>query len=238
MFVFILSLITAGSCDQLPWYLIYLTNWNVVLNTISSVLMVTVLTLYHNKTIKFRDGDNNYQVNYRLSRVLKTLWSLWILSLVVSVSLSLVYWPLIYTGKDKGLNDALTHAGNAIVNTFDLFVVAIPPRFGLFLFPLSLGVIYALGFSLPYALAGGLNRHGFHYIYSVTDWLNNPRDAMIFTVSTLLFLTLVHLVLTCLMVLREKIHKRIVDGKKKQMEKPNEKNQHQMENHENPALSA
>lgn len=199
--------------------------------------MVTVLTLYHKKKIQFRDNDN-FEVNYRLSNVLKTSWGLWILSLVVSVSLSLVYWPFIYTGVDKGLNDALTHAGNAIVNTFDLFVVAIPPRFGLFLFPLSFGVIYSLGFSLPYALAGGLNRHGHQYIYTVTDWLDKPTDAMIFTVATLAFLTFIHFVLTCLMHLREKIHQGIVNSKKMKVGESEKRNQHERENHDNATFSA
>lgn len=225
---------TAGRCEQLAWYIIYLTNWNVILNTISSLFMAIVQTSFHRQLFRIADCDND-KVNLGISRILKTQWALWILSLVVSVSLSLVYWPLIYTGKDKGLNDALTHAGNAIVNVVDLFVVAFPARFGLFVWPLSLGTVYALGFSLPYALAGGKNRHGFHYIYNVTDWLEKPGGALIFTVSTLTFLTIMHCVLTCLMILREKIHKRMIDRKKNEIV---QKNQHQMENHDNPTFTA
>lgn len=141
------------------------------------------------------------------------------------ISLTHVY----STGIDKGLNDALTHAGNAIVNFCDLFVVAYPSRFGHFVYPLSGGLLYTFIFMLPYSLAGGQNRHGHPYIYKVADWRGNPKGAIIFTLGTLTFLTIMHFILTSLAKLRERIHKRMNDKK-------NEKTS--MSNFDNPSFNA
>lgn len=201
------------------------------MNTISSLVMATVQTLYHRGAITC----DNANKSSRLALIHKIQWILWIVSLVVSVSISCVYWKFIYTGKDKGWNDYLTHGGNAVVNVIDMFIVAIPARFGLFVWPLCLGVIYALGFSLPYALAGGLDRHGKQSIYIVADWLGNPGGATLFVFGTIMFLTVMHFVLTYIMSLREKIHKIMTDKKKVEIV---DKNQHQMESqHDNPTFS-
>lgn len=166
-----------------------------------------MVTLFYRKVIKIRDVNEtaNKIENNKTEKLLKIQWILWTLSLVISVSLSCVYWPLVYTGKDKFLNDALTHAGNAIVNFIDLFIVACPAKFGHFIYPLSFGLVYAFIFSLPYALLGGLNRHGHVYIYNVIDWIGNPKSATIFAFAVLTFLSIVHLVMTGFVKLREKI---------------------------------
>lgn len=195
--------------------------------------MATVQTLHHRGAITC----DNTNKSSRLALIHKIQWILWIVSLVVSVSITCVYWRVVYTGEDKGWNNNLTHGGNAVVNVIDMFIVAIPARFGLFVWPLGMGVIYALGFSLPYALAGGLDRHGMHSIYKAADWLGNPAGATIFVFATIIFLTVMHFVLTCFMILREKIHKRMADDKKKV--EIVDKNQHQMESqHDNPTFSA
>lgn len=203
------------------------------MNTVSSLFMATVQTLHHRGAIKC----DNANKSLRLPLIHKIQWILWIVSLVVSVSISCVYWYVINEGQDAGWNNYLTHGGNAVVNAIDMFIVAIPARFGLFVWPLCVGVIYALGFSLPYALAGGLDRHGKHTIYKTVDWLKNPGGAFTFVIVTIIFLTIMHFVVSFFMILRQKFHKRMVD--KKQVENV-EKNQHQMEEsqHDNPTFSA
>jgi ABC-type multidrug transport system fused ATPase/permease subunit len=212
--VFILSLFTANECKQLAWYIIYLTNWNVILNAVSSVYSAVMVTLFYRKVIKVEFNESvNKSSNNNTQKLLKLQWILWTLSLVISISLSCVYWPLVYTGKDKGLNDSLTHAGNAIVNFIDLFVIACPARFGHFIYSLIFGLIYSFLFSMPYALLGGLNRHGHQYIYSVIDWKGNFQNAFCFAIAVLIFLSCVHLLLTLLAKLREKIYNRIENNR-------------------------
>lgn len=184
-----LSLITAQECNQAKFYAIYLTNWNVVMNAFSSVFGATLVTLFYRKTIAF-------EVNQEIPKFMKIFWLFSTLSTVVSTSLACVYWPLIYNGRDKGLNDSLTHAGNSIVMLFDIFVNAIPARFGHFIYPFSFGAIYAFVFSLPYTLLGGTDRDLKNFIYSVLDWKDNTSGAFTFASATIIFLTIMHFVLT------------------------------------------
>lgn len=202
MFVFVLSLITAEECKQTSFYAIYLTNWNVMLNAFSSFFGVILVALYCRKQITFDDGNRHMPTSF------KAYWLLSNLSTVVSISLSLVYWPLIYTGRDKGVTDALTHAGNAIVFFFDIFVNAHPPRFGHFIYPLGFGLFYSYVFSLPYTLLGGTDRDLNNFIYSVLDWTQHTSGAITFSLATIAFLVFMHFVLTGFATLRISLHKK------------------------------
>lgn len=203
IFVLALSIATAEGCKQLDFYGIYLTNWNVVLNASSSLLGAVLVAMYYKGKMKFGDDSKS------MTSALKVYWLLSTLSTVVSVSLSCVYWPLIYTGKDKGLNDSLTHAGNAIVLIVDIFVNGHQPRYGHFIYPLSFGVFYAFVFSLPYTVLGGTDRYFENHIYAVLDWTNNSSGAFTFASLTIFFLTFMHFVLTSFGHTRIHLHRRI-----------------------------
>ncbi|CAG9805098.1 unnamed protein product [Chironomus riparius] len=207
-FVVILSLITAEKDKNLILYPIFLTNWNVILNGVSSLLLAIVATQYFFKVIKF-DNDLNY-----MTTTLKAAWLLSTLSTVIAVSLSLIYWPLIYTGKDKGLNDALTHAVNAISLFIDLFINAHPPRYCHFIQNLLFGLIYAI-FSMIYTFCGGINRSEEPFIYSVLNWKYETSSAMLFAFLTLIFLIFIHCVLTACIHLRIWIHKKLCEHPKR-----------------------
>lgn len=204
-FVLVLSFITAAECKQLDFYAIYLTNWNVMLNAFSSLFGAILVALYYKG--KFKLDDN------KMTNTLKAYWLVATLSTVTSISLSCIYWPLIYTGRDKGLNDALTHAGNAIVFLFDIFVNAHPPRYGHFVYPLAFGIFYGFIFSLPYTMLGGTDRDFNNFIYSVLDWKNNTKSAFIFALATIVFLTFMHFVLTFLASTRVYLHQRLLSRK-------------------------
>lgn len=170
------------------------------MNAFSSIFGAVLVTLYYQKKIKFESARK------QMPMVFKAYWLLATLSTVVSVSLSCVYWPLIYNGRDKGLNDSLTHAGNALVFVIDIFINAHPPRFGHFIYPLGFGVLYAFVFSLPYTLLGGTDRDLQNFIYSVLDWTKKPSAALSFALATIIFLTIMHFVLTFLAVTRIYLH--------------------------------
>jgi len=87
------SLITAEDDGNLILYPIFLTNWYVVLNGVSSLLMAIVATQFFLKVTK-SDNDLNY-----MTIALKASWLLSTLSAVIAVTISIIYWPLIYTGK-------------------------------------------------------------------------------------------------------------------------------------------
>lgn len=112
-----------------------------------------------------------------------------------------------FIDRDDGLNDSLTHGGNAIVNLIDLFVHAHPAYHGHVIYVFLGGAFYLL-FSIIYTLAGGTDRDFKNYIYSVIDWKNNTRGALIFALSTIVFLSIMHFILTGLVALRIHVHKR------------------------------
>lgn len=198
-FVLVLSIYTANECKQLDFYLIYLTNWNVVLNAFSSLFGAITKTLYYNKQITF--NVNNELDKDRMTKILKVHWLLSNLSTVVSICISLAYWPS-YNGRDAGLNDVLTHAGNSIILFADTFLHARPPRYGHFIYPLSFGIIYLFIFSLLYQLFGGLNRDFKNYIYPSLDWKNNAKVAIINSLMFYVSLVIVHAFITFLMTVR------------------------------------
>lgn len=204
-FVLVLSFITAGECKQLDFYAIYLTNWNVMLNAFSSLFGAILVALYYNGKLKLDDN--------KMTNTLKVYWLFTTLSTVACISLSCIYWSLIYTGRDKGLNDALTHGGNAIVFLVDVFVIAHPPRYGHFVYPLAFGIFYGFLFSLPYTLLGGTDRDFNNFIYSVLDWKNNTKSACIFALATIAFLIFMHFVLTFLASTRVYLHRRLQSRK-------------------------
>lgn len=205
-FVFILSLVTAEGCKQINFYAIYLTNWNVILNAVSTVLGAVLVTLYHRKNIL--TGDHKM-----MTKMIKSYWLLTTLSTAVSVSLSCIYWPLIFDGRDKGFNDSLTHAGNAIMMIVDIYVRAHPPRYAHFVYPLSFGFFYGFLFSLPYTLLGGTDRDLKNFIYSVIDWTKHTKSALTFAFATIVFLVFMHFVLTFLATTRVYLHRRITSKK-------------------------
>lgn len=188
-FVLILSIYTASDCKQLEFYIIYLTNWNVMLNALSSLFGAIFKTLHYNNKITFI--VNTEPDKHRMTKILKVHWLLSNLSTVVSICVSLAYWPS-YNGRDAGLNDFLTHAGNSVVLFADTFIHARPARYGHFIYPFSFGIVYVIVFSLPYQLLGGLNRDYKNYIYPSLDWTDNTKIAVTSATMLLGSLVIVH----------------------------------------------
>lgn len=174
-----------------------------MLNALAAIFGAVLVGFYYRKKFEFEDETSEMPKSF------KVYWLLSLLSACVSISLSCVYWPLIYVGRDKGLNDALTHAGNAIVFFVDIFVNGHPPRFGHFIYPMSFGIFYGFCFSLPYTLLGGTDRDYNNFIYSVSDWTHKPKDAFIFSLAVIVFLTVMHFILTAFMTLRIYICQRL-----------------------------
>ena len=110
--------------------------------------------------------------------------------------------------RDKGLNDALTHAVNAIILFLDLFINANPPRYCHFIHNLWFGLCYAI-FSIFYTICGGINRDSEPFIYSVLNWKYDTSGASLFAFLTLVFLVLMHFALTFCVQLRIWIYKKM-----------------------------
>lgn len=198
--------------------MIYLTNWTVVLNVVSSLFQAFVLTLYHQNQLSLKVSGKS------LPKVLKASWLL-ANSTSVCVGMSAIYWTMIFTKKDSGLIGLLTHAGNAIVMIFDLFVRANPPRYGHVVYPMSVGAVYGFIFTVPYIFLGGTNKEFDNFIYAAMNWKSNPAEALKFTLGSVLFVGLTHCLLTFLETTRVYLHERInARNKTKQSSTPGGRN--------------
>lgn len=105
-------------------------------------------------------------------------WSMHIISLVLSIVITIIYWSILYDGKlflhsrchiidwfafplaNESALDAtnvLTHAFNSICMFIDLWIVAHPLRLLHIFLPVLFGVVFAI-FSYIYHLCGGINK--------------------------------------------------------------------------------
>lgn len=199
-FVLLLSIFSA---EDLKLYGIYLTNWNVVMNASSSLMGAVLVSLYCNRTITFKDKRDG------MSKILKVYWLLSAISPPLCLSVTCLYWTLIYNEHDTGLNNSLTHAGNAIVLIIDVCVNAHPPRYGLFIYPMIVGASYGFVFNCLYTILGGTNENSENFVYSILDWNKNAVSAfMMSSVATVLVSTL-HLGFTFIAKVRIYLHKKL-----------------------------
>lgn len=167
-----------------------------MLNALSSLFGTTIKTLYYNNKITFDEPNKD-----RMTNILKVHWLLSNLSSVISICVSLSYWPS-YNGRDTGLNDVLTHAGNSVILIADTFIHARPPRYGHFIYPLIFGIVYLVIFSIPYQVLGGVNRDFKNYIYPSLDWTNNTKSAITSSLMLIAFLVIVHIIITFSIIAR------------------------------------
>lgn len=110
-------------------------------------------------------------------------------------------------GRDWGVNDFLTHAGNSILLFADLFVVRHPGNFSHFIYPPAVGLIYLM-FTIVYTFLGGTDRYGENYVYKILDWRNDTKSAAITSAITIVLLCVIHLAVVGVHRLRCKIHNR------------------------------
>ncbi|KAJ6635471.1 Protein rolling stone [Pseudolycoriella hygida] len=201
IFAFSLSIYTSGKEHQWKYYVIYLTNWNVTLNVISSLMGAILKTLHYNRTLLVENKQRE------VTRTLNAYWLLSNLSAVMSISISTTYWTLDDSGHYE-LNDILAHTGNSIIFLFDTFIHARPSRQGHLIYPLAFGFIYLFWFCLPYSLLGMLNINDEPYIYPSLDWKNHTGFAILNAFLFLGLIVLVHSVINFLISARIYIHKK------------------------------
>lgn len=77
-----------GFYDYLGYWLIYLTNWGVVLCTVATTSAAVLTTLYHFDCIELTPQSSSYKVVWLLSNV----------STVLAFQITIIYWALLHNG--------------------------------------------------------------------------------------------------------------------------------------------
>ncbi|XP_062130347.1 protein rolling stone-like [Drosophila sulfurigaster albostrigata] len=142
------------------WF-IYLTDWGFTLVTYACIFGAVITTIYFNNPNYFKPG----------SCCLKIYWASHFTATVLALVITFVYWTTIHPNieDEVDLYNIWEHALNSVFMFIDFFLVAFPTHIMHFVFPICVGLIYAL-FSLIYYFAGGLDIFGEHYIYFILDW--------------------------------------------------------------------
>ncbi|XP_072941996.1 protein rolling stone-like [Epargyreus clarus] len=174
--IFVWSLSSGAS----PYWLIYLTNWGlllVVLTTLSS-LLVSFIALCN----KLPDvGELPWYVSM--------YWIFYNIGVPVAVMITALYWILLYDPDppegepqpDFWL-DLATHGFNSCIAVAEVLISRTPVRFLHVYQPLGVGLWYA-AFSGIYYAAGGTDREGNPFIYDILDWRQARHAGIIVAIS-------------------------------------------------------
>ncbi|CAD0194979.1 unnamed protein product [Chrysodeixis includens] len=165
-----------------PYWLIYLTNWGLLLVTSMTLsgLIVSVAAL-SNKGV----GDDVKQLPWYTSMY----WVLFNISITLSIMITALYWILLYDpemreemGNRAFWLDVSTHGFTSCVALAELVMSRTPVRFLHVYQPLGMGLWYAV-FSAIYYAAGGTDINGNHFIYNVLDWSHGKRTSIVLAAS-------------------------------------------------------
>ncbi|XP_053957633.1 protein rolling stone [Anastrepha ludens] len=194
-----------GSSTNFWLYFIYLTNWGVMLCMFTNILGAILVTTWHFHP-EYADKLLNLE---SLTSPFVIYWSMHIISLVLSIVITVIYWSVLYNAAESSLNatNVLTHAFNSIFMFIDLLIVAHPLRLLHMFLPVLFGLIFAI-FSVIYQKCGGLNRRGKPYIYHVIDW-RQPLSATFVVAGVLLLTCCIYIVLFTIYKLRTLLYRRI-----------------------------
>ncbi|CAH0405232.1 unnamed protein product [Chilo suppressalis] len=201
MGILIWSLVDGGS----PYWLIYLTNWGLLLITLMSLsgLLVSVVAV-HTKP----DSDVGEVPWY-----IGIYWFIYNITVCLALMISALYWILLYDPEKQETRrmfwlDVATHGFNSCVAVAELLLSRTPLRFLHFYQPFSVAVWYA-AFTAIYYVAGGTDAKGEPYIYTVLDWRNGGQSTAIVFISLGGLLT-IYCTLCAVALARDKISESVV----------------------------
>ncbi|XP_067621784.1 protein rolling stone isoform X3 [Eurosta solidaginis] len=194
-----------GSSTNFWLYFIYMTNWGVMLCMFTNILGAVLVTLWHFHP-EYADKLLNLD---SLTSPFVIYWGMHIISLVLSIVITIIYWSVLYDAAESSLNatNVLTHACNSIFMFIDLLIVAHPLRLLHIFLPVLFGSIFAI-FSIIYHLCGGKNKKGQPYIYHVIDW-NEPLSATLVVFGVVLLSCCIYMMLFTIYKLRIMVYRHV-----------------------------
>lgn len=176
--------------QEVKWF-IFLTNWAYFTLTISTLVDAIVVIFIVLKRRDIAKGITDTMPWY-----LKANWVVFNLSNVISITMSIAFWALVYFPGYPNAASALnisTHVINAVYVIINLSVTGMPVRILHFWHPIIYGLIYSF-FSLFYHLADGTNHNGNPYIYKPINW-HTPGTAVLYCILiTFVAVPVIHMV--------------------------------------------
>ncbi|XP_063838998.1 protein rolling stone-like [Ostrinia nubilalis] len=164
-----------------PYWLIYLTNWGllmVTMMTLSGLLVSGII--FVKKPSETSDSDIPWYISM--------YWLLYNSAVSLAIMITALYWILLYDSELSAESprmfwlDLSTHGFNSCIAFLEVALSRTPVRFLNFYQPLGIGLWYA-AFTAIYYAAGGTDAMGNHYIYEILDWKYGKRAGGIVGIS-------------------------------------------------------
>ncbi len=141
----------------------------------------------------------------------KIQWVLHNIGIVLAISVTILYWGIIYNPDTVdqlnydllGGNNLVSHGINGLVALIDIFVCGIPFHLLHFIYPTIFASSY-VAFTGIYFSVNGTNVNDSPYIYSVIDYNANPSLATGIVLSVaFLFVPFMYVIIYCMFLVRE-----------------------------------
>ncbi|XP_068626778.1 protein rolling stone-like [Battus philenor] len=174
--ILIWSLVSGSS----PHWLIYLTNWGLLLVTMMTLsgLLISFMTLF--TTVEDEDVLPWYVSMY---------WFINNIAISIAIMITVLYWILLFDPEQRQDDnpvsfwlDVATHGVNSCIAVVELLASRTPVRLLHVYQPLGIGLWYA-AFSGIYYIAGGTDSNGNLFIYEVLDWQQGSRAGIVVAAS-------------------------------------------------------
>ncbi|CAK1602287.1 unnamed protein product [Parnassius mnemosyne] len=163
-----------------PYWLVYLTNWGLLLVTMLTLsgLLVSCITI----CTTVSDGAE-------LPWFISMYWFIYNIAISIAIMITALYWILLFDPEQREEEapadfwlDVATHGVNSCIAVVELLASRTPVRLLHMYQPLGVGLWYA-AFSGVYYAAGGTDSLGNPFIYEVLDWRQGTRAGAVVAAS-------------------------------------------------------
>ncbi|GAA49786.1 Protein rolling stone [Clonorchis sinensis] len=181
--------------DKTHIWFVYATNWSFGLLTLAFFLLALYCLIYN--CPRRKDAT---LILYG------PIWLIYIIALDTIIVVSIVYWVALANsnlGVFSSIWGKLKHSLAACLAVLDLFISSIPVRLAHAVYPILIGLIYAV-FSYLFWLGGGEGPLGVGQVYPGLNWIH-PKTAILSCLCALLFSFLIHILIYVTYYIRVKL---------------------------------
>ncbi|XP_073958477.1 protein rolling stone-like [Choristoneura fumiferana] len=198
---FLVWSLTSGQSGLSPLWLIYLTNWGLVMVTAMAVSGFFVSAMIACK----RPADDEKTPWY-----VGLFWIIFNVTQTIAIAITVLYWTLLYDANTMVYAttaafwlDVAVHGFNSVISVGELVISRTPVRWLHVYQPLLVAAVY-VAFSGIYYATDGTNGFGEPFIYPVLNW-NEPGMAGAVSGGSLLGVFVVHTLVWALALGRNKL---------------------------------
>lgn len=156
---------------------IMLTYWSLYALTACQILRA--VNVWHFIALK---KEKKEKPELQMTQRLKLQWTLYNISVVTAPIVATMYWSIAYDGSGYNFININTHGINAVFILIDTFITRTPVRL-LHVYQSTLFGLSYIAFTVIYWSLGGTNQHGQPFIYTVLNYGESPRKALIYIMT-------------------------------------------------------